>query len=468
MRGWLPLLLLVGCDSIFGLNDVQLRPDTGGRMVTGTIYQLYAHNDPDGVPTLEKVFFAPNVVTMTLETDTGSLVIPVDAAGAFAFATDPGAYRLAVQAAGGASSEELVLSSDTLEIVVSSLTRPDVQLVQNASIVFNPSPKLSFPMMVTTGIWSPSIKMTAGAGSTWVAPYPVAFDATMGDRVFAIDYVTDPFAGAAANHIVRFAAGDSTVRVTSDTPTPVPATTVEPPLSCLGIDPQFDQGLTRLTPVSDATDVVARQWQVAAFPSDEIAPSSNGIVLAEDQSGVSGTADAMVVDPFGLPPFAVSGVARIRTYLATTYGSEITEYHEVTIPDPAAGCVTVETFGTTVAPVAAEITFGGVQLAADDVQVDRGTDSLVELSWQPSAQQVDGWDVELDEVGTTTNPHNVHVILTTETSVKLASSVLVPGRSYIFQIVGIVGLPSASHGDFVSATFPLAVTSVASHPFNVL
>jgi hypothetical protein len=410
-------------------------------------------------------------LTLALVTDDASTSLAVDPTGAFSFVPTESPYRLAIQAAADAQVYELVLSSAApLDIQLSSLTRPDVAPVAGATIEFDTT-GFSAPVLVTSGIWQPSVNMMIAPMLHWDAPYPQTFDATQGDRVFAIDYASSPYGAIypATNHISAVAAGDTTTMISSGNSHPVITTTLTTATqSCITMNAAFDQGLARLQPFASAGDLKGHEWSVDAFASDLIAPTYQGILLADDQlqaDGVGG--QAQVFDPFGLPTLAVSAVATLRTFQGTTYGATISEFHEITIPSPGA-CDSVETFDTIEAAIAGIPSFGGKQLASDGVVVDRAGAAFVELSWQPSAQPVDGWFVELDEIGVGPAPVSVHTIHTTATSLRIASSLFTRDKTYSFKIVGVVGLPSAAEGNFNTATFPFAITTVSSHPFTVL
>jgi hypothetical protein len=478
MRGWPSVLLLAGCDAVFGLHDVPTRDAQAdasviGRPISGSIYAMYAHNGSDGQPMLDKQPLPSNTLTLTLESDTGSTLVAVDPSGAFSFVPTESPYRLALQAADLQVYELVLSSAATLDIPIPNLTRPDAAPVAGAQIELDTTPFLLAPVLVTSGIWQPSIEMAITPTSTWDAPYPQTFDATKGDRLFAIEYQNDPYATVypTTNHITYVAAGNTTTVISSSNAHPVITTMASAATpSCIAIDAKFEQGLGRLQPLESSGDEEGHEWAVGAFASNMIAPTYQAILLADDQLEADGAGgQALVFNPFGLPTLAVSAVAIQRNYQGTNYGAAISEFHEITIPSPAP-CApgTVETFDTIEAAIAGIPTLGGKQLASDGVVVDRAGAAFVELSWQPSAQPVDGWSVELDEIGVGANLVAVHTINTTATSLKIASSLFATNKTYSFKIVGAVGLPNAAEGNFNTATFPFAITTVSSHPFTVL
>jgi hypothetical protein len=230
---------------------------------------------------------------------------------------------------------------------------------------------------------------------------------------------------------------------------------------CLEIEPEFDAAFQRLgTAIQTVTK--RHEWSVSAVPSDVIAPVPNGMRIAYDDNTVA--SNAPIENPFGLPLLAMSSVASDRNYGPTALTSSLSEWHEVTVPP--VGCP-VEQFDTIEAPIASSPTLGGTALGAEDTKVDRAGRSSLDLTWEPMKAGT-GWEIELAEVGTQPTPALIHVILTDQTRVKIPSSLLVPGRSYVFTLSSSTGLTNAAFGDFESASFPFATASVVSHAFSVL
>jgi hypothetical protein len=457
----LVLLVLTGCDQVWGLERGPADASGAARVVSGRIVRRFMSNDASLQPVVETVpYMNADAPTVTFHGED----IPVGwsaVEGIFTF-TVPGqtAYQLMFDGA------EYQLTADTVALDTIIPGHANAQDPDPATVL----KLLSTPPLVdqanvyviTTGVFSVTKPVTVTSGEyqmSWAAAgfrgQPGRLDAAANDRGWLVQFENVAGGYERMTQVMPFTTtlampGEHTV---SGTPSALA------PASCATIDAPLVAEAARLVAMHPGFVAGARSWSMFTAPRPEYGLSALFTLVL---SGPTLAAEVHYGNPFAghstLLAYATSAQSPSPT------GGSATTYSFDLIADSATCAPHVLPIGVTVPqrPVFARVPL------VDDVTVGIAAGDPLELTWDDSAGALPstGYDVRLIDASRT-KPVVLRSIYTAERRAVIDPALLENGVTYRFSIVGTTHQPDRVTGDFTKRIYPYAMAELVTGTFTV-
>jgi hypothetical protein len=353
----------------------------------------------------------------------------------------------------------------------------------------NPPGSYTFPRVFTTGLWTEGKVTAAPVGATLDYNFSNAVslnganghpEAALGDQAIAVDYMVN----AGCRISVGSAAFDPTLQSGTHTMLTPPWNTTTGAVMSAPVDFGFIDRLT--TGLGKLESMFSGPLSVQLF----------GAAASTGMPGLAGTPESAALLGVQLPvpvmhtllqcpymmnplpsatqPPALDPFPRVlhvqlvdsRQVLGVTLSSGM----ETVIVSAAGGGFTM----AFPAPIATQIKLatpgkGLIDLADNSDQIAVGPASgPFDLSFVPEAAvdlRADYFDVVLHRIaGGTLTTERIYTV--TAPKVRIDGSVLVPGADYVFEIRSYKGHPKAQHGDFSAVDYPYGAAIVFTRTFK--
>jgi hypothetical protein len=485
------VVVLAGCDSVFGLTPITYTPDASASRVTGSFKQTYIANDETFAPMIVDRVLPNGAISFGARLDDGTDVeVDYNADGTFAFpiAREGQRYRF-FYTMNGVRSE---LQTDAAQLKVGGLVggRPDPRAVAQATVQF------PFPIMgattygafiASTGVYSFTYSGSFGptVSFDWrlAAPAPGStlglLDASKHDRLYALEMQVD---STIANLPYSSIKGVSSASVTQ---VPGGVVTLTQPQAVA------KNTCARLV----AANVAEHDRIVAAHPRSYVSSSGDWLAYSApfpERMGLVGANWVAVCgfspvrdldispsfhDPYPGTTMVVESAAA-ATFNLTLPGATPNPVANITrryaigergVPMP---CTPAKSNLETNIALPGRFAVNGMTLDADAqvVQLDLARD--VDLTWEIVAPGLfEYFLVSVYEVqnvnGATTLVPRVSFAVANHLSGKLDRTMFTAGGKYIVAVVSALGRPDIGSGDWETLRFPLESSTIWSTYFEV-
>jgi hypothetical protein len=489
MRVLVVLVVLAGCDTVFGLTDLKppadAAPDAVDPLhVVGRYHVLHTVNQGDFTPKLVDEPYPPEMMTLSVRLDDGSTpAVTYTADGAFSFplATAGQSYRLT--AADPRQSIEVQAAANHLELGDRAAGRlSPAPVTMPTPIHFQLSTTSNVIYVSSTGVWTQTY---AGTNTgTFDFDWQQArasidhglLDAALYDRLYVAtmaSYGAGPTAyGAVSSY------GAYSVTLTDGQPTVIssPAIAMIMHDRCTHVLALRGEVYGRIHAAMPGFPTFGDGWSVLALPSYELESAGALLVAAGGEANPTpsdiddtatyfnpfvGTDLAAAMDVIVQRPLQLPG-----TTTAVTITGGVRTLQKIPGMTCASRVIVQSTIG-----IAATPQLDGTPLATDNQAVTLAPAPDPVASWTlASPGPVDYAVVVLFEVvnsGGATALVARRGVLTAGTSATFDRALFASGHTYLVQITNVLGAPNAAAGDVTTITYPYEKMVTLSSSFKV-
>jgi hypothetical protein len=469
------VIALAGCDQLFGLPDIGVRPDASpdapAYLVTGTFLQHFVYHDIQFQPMVVDVH--PTTVAASVTLDDGTTAaVDYHADGTFAFPlAHPGqAYRLMLDTPDGGSDIES--DTPTLQIATSSPTRPIAQrtpVTQQTLLQIRMnggSPLMGQAWLASTGVASDTntgepngnFDFDWRTAATFGGSIALLDTTDYNDALYVLDVTTSPYYSIAQSYRIAIDQVDGYPLPIIGNLVPANAT------GCVHLTAERGDEYARLAAAVPGASGGNADWIVTAVPALSLDAAATYFVAYSPAPNPPANADlnvrfANIYD--GYPVIASAGVTLLNPVTVpnttTPFQAYVSSRVYVTIAD-AATCTGTTDIPSGLAQVAGGAIVAGTPVAADATTVALPASGDVTIAWSAAAPgPVDFTTVtvyELRAVSGITVPRLVDSTITAKSVAHFPASLFAAGHDYIVRFDSVVGFPDAATGDFAHTTYP--------------
>ena len=446
------LLLLAGCQQIFGLDDPSL-VDATGATVNGSYKVMWLENGSNGIVRNERAYTTDEASASVRLDDGTERDVELRANGSFGFATayEEQPYVLTLRNPYGALAiHHSATNLDILDRVAGHLDRKPVPTDGTVTLVIdNPAPPLALEMVQTTGLWMSGALTSASLD--WNQLQSLSgprglLESSKHDGLYYAGYMD-----TGEYMQLMYWGGQRDVDVVPPTTLPIHVQNLFG-TSCAELvlslaDEQ--KRIRRYAPASSASE--SQEWQVYGALHDELAWAlSHPLAFGISTTPSNRTVLVNYANPLDLP---VKASARVTA-------SRVIDGVSLDVGSVSFTSVTQTTCGTGIPLPALDVAipmnmhFAGSDLSADRTALTFSTDDPV-ATWDVSPGRVDYYVVQLFEV-VGSQLVSRYSAVTGAMSFAVPRDLLLTGHTYVLSVLVSAGIPGAKTGDFRTVTMPLA------------
>ena len=471
------MLVLAGCRDILSLDDVT--PPPPGSEVTGRYVYRALSNNAEYKPMITE--YPVQAFEATAALADGNVVdVAIEPDGTFAFHSNAqdDLYRLRFVTTRG--TYEVQHTARHLELAGAIWSLDSQSVGDNTTITYalndTPPSMNATPVLRSTGTWiqsPPGARISLdGYTFTWPVGYP-RLRAERYDRLFfTFDDAGASGASVPYRTIVKYRTDDVTIlngttNAVSSENNRVGLTSVQR-TRCMRVRVDFATMIQRLQGAYSALGtMLANAWYVVDVPEPSLGFfGTHSVAYASDVGNIEGDID------FGDPFPGVNGYTAHVLFARTLKVGAATR--TVAVGTVAYALPPTGSCGTP-APALPEIVLpsmtriAGSDLAGAESMVTIDRSAPVPVEWSiASPGYVDYWQVSLLELtGTALDFGKTIAYSTVESSLVIAPSDLVVGKTYVLQIMPSVGFPGAVAGDLATRSYPALTHTFYSGTFTI-